>query len=55
MNNVILSFRRAEEASLSYTGLERHPGLRKWGLFNTVITVGGAGSDAAEDSMPLKT
>jgi len=49
MNDVILSFRRAEEASLSYTGIERHTGLRKWGLFNTVVTVyGGSGALTGE-------
>ena len=37
MNDVILSFRRAEESSLAYSGLERHEGLRQWGGFNTVF------------------
>jgi hypothetical protein len=41
MNDVILSFRRAEEASLAYTGIERHTGLRRWGVFNTVVEVDG--------------
>jgi len=41
MNNVILSFRRAEDASLSYAGIEAHEGLRRWGLYNTVVAVDG--------------
>lgn len=41
MNDAILSFRRAEEASLAYTGIERHTGLRRWGVFNTVVEVDG--------------
>lgn len=50
MNDVILSFRRAEEASLSYTGIERHPGLRRWGLFNTVVELGERDEEVEEAS-----
>lgn len=37
MNEAIKTFRRFEDASLSYTGIDSHEGLRHWGLFDTVI------------------
>jgi hypothetical protein len=37
MNNAVFAFRRYEDSSLSYTGIESHPGLRKIGLFDTVV------------------
>jgi hypothetical protein len=37
MNNAVFAFRRYEEASLSYTGIDSHDDLRKIGLFDTVI------------------
>jgi hypothetical protein len=37
MNNAVFAFRRYEDSSLSYTGIDSHPGLRKIGLFDTVI------------------
>ena len=39
MNQAVFAFRRYEDASLSYTGIESHQGLRKIGLFNTVVAV----------------
>lgn len=35
----IFAFRRYEDASLSYTGIESHAGLRHYGLYDTVIAV----------------
>jgi hypothetical protein len=41
MNQAIFAFRRYEDASLSYTGLDSHPGLRHYGLYDTVVAVEG--------------
>jgi hypothetical protein len=37
MNQAIFAFRRYEDGSLSYTGIESHDGLTHYGLFNTVV------------------
>lgn len=37
MNQAVFAFRRYEDASLSYTGIETHEGLRRWGLYDTVV------------------
>ena len=37
MNQAVFAFRRYEDASLSYTGIESHEGLRHYGLYDTVI------------------
>lgn len=37
MNQAVFAFRRYEDASLSYTGIESHEGLRHFGLYDTVI------------------
>ncbi|MDR2565903.1 MAG: DEAD/DEAH box helicase family protein [Bifidobacteriaceae bacterium] len=37
MNQAVFAFRRYEDASLSYTGLDSHPGLTHYGLYDTVI------------------
>lgn len=37
MNQAVFSFRRYEDASLSYTGIESHEGLRHFGLYDTVV------------------
>lgn len=39
MNQAVFAFRRYEDASLSYTGIESHDGLRKYGLYDTVVAV----------------
>lgn len=41
MNTAVFAFRRYEDASLSYTGLESHEGLRHYGLYDTVVAVEG--------------
>ena len=38
MNQAVFAFRRYEDASLSYTGIDSHDDLRRYGLFDTVIT-----------------
>ena len=37
MNNAVFAFRRYEDASLSYTGIESHQGLTHVGLYDTVV------------------
>jgi hypothetical protein len=39
MNQAIFAFRRYEDASLSYTGIESHEGLRHYGLYDTVVAI----------------
>ena len=39
MNQAVFAFRRYEDASLSYTGIESHAGLRHYGLYDTVVAV----------------
>ena len=41
MNQAVFAFRRYEDASLSYTGVESHEGLRHYGLYDTVDRQGG--------------
>lgn len=37
MNQAVFAFRRYEDASLSYAGIESHSGLTKYGLYDTVV------------------
>jgi len=37
MNQAVFAFRRYEDASLKYTGLESHEGLTHYGLYDTVV------------------
>jgi hypothetical protein len=37
MNQAVFAFRRYEDASLAYTGIESHEGLRHFGLYDTVV------------------
>jgi len=39
MNQAVFAFRRYEDASLAYTGIAAHPGLRRYGLYDTVVAV----------------
>lgn len=39
MNQAVFAFRRYEDASLSYTGVQSHKGLRHYGLYDTVVAV----------------
>ncbi|WP_345752103.1 GIY-YIG nuclease family protein [Microbacterium rhizophilus] len=41
MNQAVFAFRRYEDASLSYTGIDSHEGLRHVGLYDTVVAVEG--------------
>ena len=37
MNQAVFAFRRYEDASLRYTGIESHEGLSHYGLYDTVV------------------
>jgi hypothetical protein len=37
MNQAVFAFRRYEDASLCYTGIESHEGLTHYGLYDTVV------------------
>lgn len=39
MNQAVFAFRRYEDSSLSYTGIDSHPRLRNYGLYDTVVAV----------------
>jgi hypothetical protein len=39
MNQAVFAFRRYEDASLRYTGIESHQGLSHYGLYDTVIAL----------------
>lgn len=38
MNQAVFAFRRYEDASLSYTGIESHEDLTRYGLYDTVVS-----------------
>lgn len=42
MNQAVFAFRRYEDASLRYTGIESHEGLSHYGLYDTVVAIEGA-------------
>jgi molybdopterin-guanine dinucleotide biosynthesis protein len=37
MNHAVFAFRRYEDRSLRYTGIDSHPGLTHYGLYDTVV------------------
>lgn len=39
MNQAVFAFRRYEDASLYYTGIESHRGLTHYGLYDTVVAI----------------
>ncbi len=39
MNQAVFAFRRYEDASLRYTGIDSHEGLINYGLFDTVVAI----------------
>jgi hypothetical protein len=39
MNQAVFAFRRYEDSSLSYTGIDSHPRLRSYGLYDTVVAI----------------
>ncbi len=46
MNQAVFAFRRYEDSSLAYTGIDSHPGLTHYGLYDTVVAREPAGADA---------
>lgn len=48
MNDAVFNFRRYEDASLSYTGIDSHEGLTHTGLYDTVVAM-----DSADASSPV--
>lgn len=44
MNEAVFAFRRYEDASLRYTGIESHKGLSHYGLYDTVVAKNEDGS-----------
>jgi len=39
MNQAVFAFRRYEDSSLSYAGIDSHPSLRHYGLYDTVVAI----------------
>ncbi len=39
MNQAVFAFRRYEDASLRYAGIDSHPGLSHYGLYDTVVAM----------------
>jgi hypothetical protein len=39
MNQAVFAFRRYEDSSLSYSGIDSHPRLRHYGLYDTVVAI----------------
>jgi hypothetical protein len=50
MNQAVFAFRRYEDASLRYTGIQSHEGLTHYGLYDTV---GGEGRRAVRSDDTL--
>jgi len=46
MNQAVFAFRRYEDASLAYTGIDSHPGLTHYGLYDTVVAREREGANA---------
>lgn len=46
MNQAVFAFRRYEDASLRYTGIESHEGLTHYGLYDTVVNRPGIAGDS---------
>ncbi|MCB1014020.1 MAG: hypothetical protein KDB10_02735, partial [Acidimicrobiales bacterium] len=46
MNQAVFAFRRYEDSSLAYTGIDSHPGLTHYGLYDTVVAREPADIDA---------
>jgi hypothetical protein len=51
MNQAVFAFRRYEDASLRYTGIESHPGLANYGLYDTVVAREWSARDFISDRL----
>jgi hypothetical protein len=47
MNQAVFAFRRYEDSSLAYTGIDSHPGLTHYGLYDTVVSRDAVGTEAS--------
>lgn len=47
MNQAVFAFRRYEDSSLAYTGIESHPDLHHYGLYDTVVARDASDGSAA--------
>ncbi len=54
MNQAIFAFRRYEDASLRYTGIESHEGLTHYGLYDTVVVKEDSVQRQASEGTPIK-
>jgi hypothetical protein len=50
MNQAVFAFRRYEDSSLRYTGIDSHPGLTHYGLYDTVVARDNAEPAAAPET-----
>ncbi len=50
MNEAVFAFRRYEDASLRYTGIESHQGLTHYGLYDTVVAKDAVAAPVTEDA-----
>ena len=50
MNQAVFAFRRYEDASLRYTGIDSHPGLTHYGLYDTVVAIDARNPDSRATS-----
>ncbi len=52
MNQAVFAFRRYEDASLAYTGIDSHPNLTHYGLYDTVVA---RDFEEASESDPVRS
>jgi hypothetical protein len=50
MNQAVFAFRRYEDSSLSYTGIDSHSDLRRVGLFDTAVAIESIEKDGSSNS-----
>ena len=50
MNQAVFAFRRYEDGSLSYTGIDSHSDLRRVGLFDTAVAIESIEKDGSSNS-----
>lgn len=54
MNQAVFAFRRYEDASLRYTGIESHDGLTHYGLYDTVVAAEDSENAKATQNAPMQ-
>ena len=53
MNQAVFAFRRYEDVSLRYTGIESHDGLTHYGLYDTVVAREWENGDCVTEPMKI--